>query len=902
MPSWHALSPSEVAELLKTNPERGLSREEAKKRLERYGPNEIPEERRHVALQVLLGQVKSLLVLLLVFAVAASVAIGELADATAIAVILVLNIALGFVQEYRAERAIELLKKLAVPKARVVRDGVEVEVPSTEVVPGDVIVVRAGDRVPADARLVEAANLRVDEAVLTGESEPVEKVVDPLPEDAPLPERRNMLFMGTTVTYGRGRAVVVATGLRTEFGRIAEFVRRGEREVTPLQRRMEHLGRVLTAIILVLVALVLVEELMEGLDAYEALMTSISLAVSAVPEGLPAVLTITLALGVQRMARRNAIVRRLASVETLGSATVICTDKTGTLTKNEMTVVRVFASGRLIEVTGAGYDPEGELREADGSPVDLRADPTLVRLLEAGLLCNDSSLVREGSSWRVAGDPTEGALVVLALKAGLSEGERRRKPRFSEVPFDSARKRMSTAHVTPDGKRVMYMKGAPSIVLELCDRIEERGRVRELTDEDREAIMEVTSRMAREALRVLALAYRELPETTESISEADERRMIFLGLVGMMDPPRPEVPEAIRKAREAGIKVVMVTGDHRDTAVAIAKQVGIIQEGDDPLVLTGSDLDRISDDELYEVVEDVAVYARVSPGHKTRIVRALKRRGHVVAMTGDGINDAPSLRVADIGVAMGIRGSDVTREVADLVLADDNFATIVAAVEEGRTIYDNIRKFIRLLLSANWDEIIAVFASAMLDLPLPFTPAQILWINLVTDGLPALALGVDPPEPGVMKRPPRDPRERVYSGMELFFAVSVALALFSWIAPFWFLLVVVGRPLAEARTMAFTQAVIFELILALNARSEERFVLASRSALLANKHLLAAVLGSLALHLAVLYAPPLQLMFDTVPLDTTDWLFALAFGSLSAPLCPRLLDTRRLLRRRGRAT
>lgn len=896
MKSWHSLSIEEVIRILNTDSELGLTEKEAKRRLELYGPNEIPEERRFVALNILLDQVKSLLVWLLIFATVASIMIGELSDAIAITVILVLNIVLGFVQEYRAEKAVELLKKLATPKAKVIRNGIEVEISSTEVVPGDIIVLRAGDRVPADLRLIECVNLKVDESLLTGESEPVEKTTEPLPENIPLPERRNMAFMATTITYGRGKGVVVATGVKTEFGKIAESVRSEEREVTPLQRKMKHLGRVLTGIIVVLVFLVLLEEIMEGLNIYEALMTSISLAVSAVPEGLPAVLAITLALGVQKMARRNAIVRRLSSVETLGSATVVCTDKTGTLTKNEMTAVRIFVNGKFVKVTGSGYEPKGEFLD-EGGVIDPLNDPTLKRLLEVCLLCNDSKLIHENGTWRIIGDPTEGALTVLAIKAGLTEDIKKEIPRFSEVPFDSIRKRMSTAHIMPNGKKFLYLKGAPDVVLKLCNRIEEQGGVRLLTERDRKSILKATSSMAKEALRVLALAYKELNDNVIKVTGEDENNLIFLGLVGMIDPPRPEVPKAIRVAKEAGIKVVMVTGDHKDTAISIARQIGIIEEGDDPLVLTGSDLNEMSDEELYEVADKVVVYARVSPEHKLRIIRALKRRGHIVAMTGDGINDAPSVKAADIGIAMGIRGSDVTREVADLVLADDNFATIVVAIEEGRTIYDNIRKFIRLLLSANWDEIGAVFISAMLDLPLPFTPAQILWINLVTDGLSALALGVDPPEPGVMKRAPRDPKEKIYAGMELFFLVSIILALISWIVPFWYSLKFLGRPLNEARTIAFTQAVIFELILSLNSRSEERFVFKSLNALLANKYLILAILVSLALQLAVLYMPPLQFIFNATPLDLIDWSFVLVFGLLSIPLCPKIFDIRRIKRK-----
>ncbi|RLE62326.1 MAG: ATPase, partial [Thermoprotei archaeon] len=710
-----------------------------------------------------------------------------------------------------------------------------------------------------------------------------------LPPEVPIHERKNMAYMGTVVTYGRGKGVVVATGFDTVFGKLAYELQKEDREPTPLQKRLEHFGRVITAIVSILVVLVFIEELFEGLNVYEGFLTAISLAVSAVPEGLPAVLTITLALGVQRMARRNAIVRRLASVETLGNATVICTDKTGTLTRNEMTVKKIYVNGKFIRVTGSGYEPEGEFIDDNGVKIKPLGDSTLKKLLLIGLLCNDSKLVRKSTTWTITGDPTEGALVVTAVKAGLNQEETRETfPRINEIPFDSRRKRMSTLHVI-EGKPVLYSKGAPEVLLNLCSHIEENGIVRPITDTDKKKILEAAKKMASEALRVLALAYRDFERTPTELKEEDERYLVFVGLVGMIDPPRPEVKAALKKAREAGIKVIMVTGDHKDTAVAIAKEIGLIDDPENVTVLTGSDLDKMDEEEFAEIVDKVHIFARVSPEHKLKIVKYLKRKGHIVAMTGDGVNDAPAVKHADIGIAMGIRGTDVTRDAADLILADDNFATIVAAIEEGRTIYENVRKFIRLLLSANWDEIAVVFVSALLDMPIPFTPAQILWINLLTDGFPALALGLDPPEPDIMKRPPRSPKEKIYEKMELFFLVSVILSLFAWVAPFWIALQLKDT-LPEARTLAFTQAVIFELLLALNCRSEKHFVFGNLKILLANKSLLLAVLASLVLQLLVIYLPPLQYMFNTSPLTYLDWALVTVFACTAILLSPKFWD------------
>ncbi len=879
---WHAMTVEEVLNELKTSL-KGLSSREASARLQEYGPNELEETKKRGVLEVFVDQFKSVLVALLVFAAVFSILIREYVDAAAIGAILIVNSILGTIQEYRAERALEALKRLAAPRATVIRDGVQVKIASTEVVPGDVIVLQAGDRVPADARLIESVNLKVDESVLTGESVPVEKLADVvLDEDTPLSERRNMVYSSTVVSYGRGKAVVVGTGMNTEIGRIAAMVQLEEKEETPLQRRLDSFGKKLGAFILLLTAIVTVEGIYElgGLESLsvleEVVLTGISLAVSAVPEGLPAVVTVVLAIGVQRMASRNAIVRRLAAVETLGSATVIATDKTGTITMNEMTVRQVWVSGRLLDV--------GSLEISSSPEISLHS--SVDALVKGSVLCNDSDIEERGGEPVRVGDPTELALLSMARNLGVDHRELRRlHPRVAEVPFDSARKRMTTFHSL--GEEVLaFMKGAPEVVLSLCDRVLwDGGELRELDEELRAKINEVTRDMAARALRVLAVAYKRIPEG-EELGAHQESGMVLVGLVGMMDPPRPEVPDAVRKAKRAGIRVVMVTGDHALTAAAVAREVGIDDSG---RVVTGWELDSMSDEELQEVVKEVSVFARVSPEHKLRILKALKAGGDVVAMTGDGVNDAPAVKKADIGIAMGIRGSDVTREAADMVLTDDNFATIVNAIEEGRRIYENIRKFIRLLLSANWDEIMVVSAAAFLDLPLPFLPLQILWLNLLTDGLPAMALGLDPPDEDVMERGPRDPNEEIYHGMLWYITVAALVAAVASLVPFWLELKVTGD-VTRARTLAFTIAVVFELFLALNCRSPRKYVYSSWSALTANKALLLAIASSFALQLAVIYLPPLQLVFKTAPLNLRDWGLVLVGASGGIILYPGLLE------------
>lgn len=891
---WHAIDKEEVLKLLGSSRE-GLSKEEARRRLQIYGYNEIEEKKKKTTFNIFIDQFKSFLVAILLFAILFSMVMKDYIDAGAIATILLLNAVLGTFQEYRAEKSLEALKRLAAPKAKVIREGLEIVVPARELVPGDIVVLRVGDKVPADCRLIESYNLRTDEAILTGESVPVEK--DPsiiLEEETTLPERRNMVFSSTTISYGHGLGVVVATGMDTEVGKIAEMLKEEEERTTPLQERLDRFGKKLGLFILLLCAIVAVSEIIEygGLHSLrvfeDAILTSISLAVSAVPEGLPAVVTVTLALGMRRMAKRNAIVRRLSAVETLGSATVICSDKTGTITRNEMTAREIWLYGREIFVTGEGYIPRGKFVIKEGSsshetsPEDI---PDLKMLLKAGVLCNDASLVCTREEIHTSGDPTELALIVLGAKGGLDKRLlEREEPRVDEVPFDSARKMMTTIHKNSEGL-IGYSKGAPEAILKVCNKILIDGEIRELNDEIRKEILSKVEDMAGRAMRVLALAYKVLEGDYER--EEIEKNMVFLGLVGIIDPPRAEVKEAVKLARKAGLKVIMVTGDHKLTAKAIAREVGIIDEKENPLIITGEELEKMSDEELDEIIDKVTVFARVSPKHKIRIVDSLKRKNHVVAMTGDGVNDAPSVKRADIGIAMGIRGSDVTKEAADMVLADDNFATIVAAIEEGRTIYENIRKFIRLLLSANWDEIGVVFVAAIAKLPVPFLPVQILWINLVTDGLPALALGMDPPDPDVMKKPPRNPKEEIYHGIFEFILIAAIIAAIASLLPFYYVYKITGD-VSIARTVAFTVAVFFEMFLSFNCRSPDHYVFTSKERLLANKPLFLAVIASFLLQLAVIYVPFLRVVFETASLGLREWAIVLLASSGGLFLYPKL--------------
>ena len=877
----HSIKALEVLESLGSS-ETGLTEEEAQHRLSTFGFNELRKERKITALEVFANQFKSFLVLILIAASAISFALGETTDAIIISSIIVLNAILGFAQEYRAEQAIEALKKLAAPKAKVMREGEEAVIQATEVVPGDIILFEAGDAIAADARLIQAMNLKIDESLLTGESVPSLKVVEPLPKELPLADRENMAYSGTIATYGRGRGVVVATGMETEFGKIAEHIQAAKEEPTPLQLRLRSLGIMLGGLVILLSATLFALEILEGQAILESFLLAVALGVSAVPEGLPAVVTVALAVGVRKMSSRNAIVRRLASVETLGSTTVICSDKTGTLTKDEMTVQRALVSDRFFEITGTGYEPKGEFFE-DGNLIDPAKQKGLSLLLKTGCLCNHASLAEKGS-WSVVGDPTEGALLTLAAKSGIWRDQLlKENPLIAEIPFDSVSKRMTTIH-EQDGKTTAYLKGAPEIVLELSSFVYKDGKAIRLSKPKKERILTAVKDMAADALRVLALAYKEIPSGMKFSSEEIETDMVLVGIVGMIDPPREEVKDAIAQARRAGIKVVMITGDHELTAQAIARDIGLLEK--DGRVITGVELDRMSPEELSREAESAAVYARTSPEHKVRILEALKKRGHIVAMTGDGVNDAPAVKGADIGISMGIKGTDVTREASDMILADDNFATIVKAVEEGRGIYDNIRKFIRLLLSTNLDEILLVASTTLLKLPLPILPIQVLWINVVSDGLPALALSLDPYDKDIMERKPRKPREGIFHGMLLFVLVA---AIVDFLVEM--ILLIYWRntnfvSLRKLRTIIFTSTVLFELFFVFNCRSEKHSVF--RSDILQNKALVLAVAVSFLLQLAVIYVPVLQPLFQTVPLDASDWLIILAMSSAGLLILPEV--------------
>lgn len=816
----------EVAQVLKemnTNAHQGLSDEEVRIRLEKYGHNELKKERPTSPFTLFINQFKNILIIILLIAIGLSAVVGEVMDAAIIGVIIIFCAVLGFIQEYRAERALEALKKMLSPTITALRGGKESEILSKEVVPGDILLLEAGDKIPSDARLIEIHSLKCDEASLTGESVPVGKDVKPLPENARVSDKKNMVFTGTTVTYGRGKAVVTSTGMRTEFGKIAEEVTAVEAEKTPLEKRTEEIGKWLgiaaLSICFLVAGISILREALNGKVDLPFIITmtmfAIALAVAAVPEALAAIVTGALAIGMHQMAKRNALIRKMPAVETLGCTTVICSDKTGTLTKGEMTVRRIFAGGRMIEVTGAGYEPVGEFRGSGRIRVD-ESEP-IQKLLLGGLLCNDSVLEKGENKWIIKGDPTEGALVVAAMKAGLRERELRlENPRVEEIPFSSERKRMTTIHQMSDGKRMLFMKGAPEVVLQKCTHILEEGGIRELQEAERRKVLKVNEEMAQSALRVLGLGFRDCSEPTECAEEYLEGDMVFTGLVGMIDPPRREAIEAIDACRQIHIKPVMITGDHKLTAVAIAKEMGIYQEGD--MVLVGEDLEKMTEEGLGKIVHKVTVYARVSPMDKLKIVKAWKGRGEVVAMTGDGVNDAPALKHADIGVAMGITGTEVSKEAADMVLSDDNFATIVKAIERGRWIYDNIKKYLTYLLRCNITEVVVIGGVVLISGPeyLPLLPAAILYMNLATDGLPALALGIAPPDPDIMQRPPRDPKESVFSwDVRAFIAMALLIEV-----PFFFILFYDKLvDIAQARTEMFFLFIIIELIIALNFRS-----------------------------------------------------------------------------------
>lgn len=875
--NWYALDVEQTCSELDSDLNKGLTFDEVVSRLKKYGVNSLKEAPPRSLLSMFVAQLKEALVLILIAAAAISCFLGEWSDAAVILAIVLVNAALGAYQERKAEQSLRALKKMTKPTAKVIRDGVVTRFDVEKLVPGDLVLLEAGDSVPADIRLTEVVSLKVNESILTGESVPVEKAVEPIAgEEVPLGDRRNMAFMGTTVASGRGGGLVVETGMRTELGRIAEMLQDTEPDVTPLQRRLAELGKILGLAAGVIVLVVFAAGIWRGERLLDMLMIAISLAVAAVPEGLPAVVTIVLSLGVIRMSRRMAVVRRLPAVETLGAVTVICTDKTGTLTKNEMTVTRLYAGGESLNVTGSGYLPKGDFLSEDGETVDPQRKPCLMLMLLGGLLNSDARLEKIGESWRVIGDPTEGALVVLAAKAGLTKDEAEKVyPRLAEIPFDSSRKLMTTFHMI-EGEVCSFTKGAPDVVLSRCSGIIGRsGGTAPLAEEKRAFLSEVNSRLASQGLRVLALALRKWPAVPEALEpDAVENDLAFVGFFAIQDPARPEARDAVAIARRAGIRTVMITGDHRETALAIARELDIWRDGDG--ILTGMQLCGMDDERLKDEVDRTTIYARVSPEDKLRIVGALKAHGQVVAMTGDGVNDAPALKKADIGVAMGITGTDVAKEASDMVLLDDNFATIVRAVEEGRTIYGNIRKAVQYLLSCNIGEIVTIFFAIILGLRSPLTAIQLLWLNLITDGLPALSLGLEPPERGVMNRPPRKPWEGIMSGGVGFNIIwqGAVIGLLS-LAVYW-LAMSLGKTLEEARTMTFAAMALMQLVHSFNARSLKESVFSL--GIFTNRSLVWAFLGSLSLQLCVLFIPLLRKLFEVVLLSVGEWLIIIGFS------------------------
>jgi Ca2+-transporting ATPase len=885
---WHVLDPADVEARLGTSAALGLSGREAARRLAEHGPNEIATARPVSAWRLLLGQFENVLVLILLVAVALSVVLGHATEAVVISVIVAVATLLGFVQEVRAERAVDALRRMAAPTASTVREGEELEVPARELVPGDVVLLRAGDRASVDARLVEAVNLQIDEAALTGESMPVAKTAFALTlADLPLGDRTNMTYSGTSVAYGRGRAIAVATGVETELGGIARMVETIERAKTPLQVGLDRIGVLLARAAIVIVLLVVSIGLLRGEPFLDMLLFGVALAVAVVPEALPAVATISLTLAAQRMARRNALIRRLAATETLGSVSVICSDKTGTLTKDEMTVRKVYSGGELLEVTGAGYAPEGEFRR-DGRATT--PSPAVLETLRGAALASDAHLVeaKGDEPWRIHGDPTEGALVVAAAKAGLRRaGLEARFPRTTEIPFTSESKRMTTFHAV-DGRTVAYVKGAPEVVVAACARRLESSGETALDAGAREEILGLARELAGAAMRVLAVARR-----SDATPENVHAGLTLLGLVAMIDPPRPEARDAVETCARAGIKPVMITGDHPVTAQAIAREVGILTDG---RTVTGAELESMDDATLERDVESIQVYARVSPEHKLRVVAALQANGHSVAMTGDGVNDAPALKKADIGVAMGVTGTDVAKEAAAMTLTDDNFASIVAAVEEGRGVFANIKKYLMYLVAGNLGEIGLLLGASLLGKPLPLSAVQILYVNLATDGLPALALSVDPAEDDLMLRSPRSRRSGIFTRPVVAliavggaWSAAVTLTLFSW--ALWS-----GRPLAEATTMTFATLVALEFLKAYSFRSDRQSILERPWA---NGWLNLAIAWELLLVLLVVNVPFLQDAFGTTALTPGEWLVV---AGAAFTIVPALEVAKRVVRRRrGRA-
>lgn len=882
--NWWLQSEQEVIRNLSTHSHRGLSKSEAQKRLQESGPNQLLEEQKVSFLYLLFNQFSNLIVWILIVAAIIAGVLREWIDAFAIIAIVILNALIGFFQEYKAEKSLSGLRKMITRSSKVIRDGKLRKVPSKEIVPGDLILIEAGDHIPADGRFIQSFGLSTQEAALTGESIPIHKTADALEgQDLSVGDKKNMGFLGTVTVSGKGYMIVTETGLQTELGKIASLLQQGNEEQTPLQKRLHELGLLLVWLCLGIVSLVFVFGFLRGTPLIENFLIAISLAVAAIPEGLPTIVTIALSIGVHKMAKRNALVRRLPSVETLGCTTVICTDKTGTLTQNEMTVRSIWVNNTFIDVTGIGYIPDGNF-ETNHIKINPKDISELLMALKIGIFCNSAELHQTHDhlkGWNITGDPTEGALLAAAGKANLFKQDlEKENPLISEIPFDSERKRMSMARQTHEGP-VLFIKGAADTILAHSESILINGKIEPLTTERRKDIVDANAYLASQALRVLAVGYRPIQKEAK-IDHLLEDKLILVGLIAMMDPPRPEVKRSIEICENAGITTVMITGDHKETAIAVAKELNLLES--DSIILTGAELDQIDDNHLKKYLRRVAIYARTSATHKLRIVRAWKSLGEVVAMTGDGVNDAPALKEANIGIAMGITGTDVTKEAADMVITDDNFASIVNAVEEGRGIYDNITKFVCYLASSNIAEIVVVFMGMLIGFTdfagnpfVPLSAVQILWINLASDGLPAIALGVDPIDPMAMKRSPRKPSDSIISYKKVFhlLLISFVIAIGTLVACYFGM----HKSGELAQTMAFTTLVVLELIAVQIIRSPYNVSIFS------NPYISAAVALSFFLQLFIIYNPFLQSVFKTVPLSTSEWGVILAITMVVWILC-----------------
>jgi len=907
--NWQALTIEETLRELQVDRGLGLTDKEAARRLELVGTNTLTRKKKTSVLALFFSQFTDFMVVILMAAALISGLLEEYADAITILTIIIINAVLGFVQEYRAERSLEALKKMTAPDAKVKRGNRIIKIAANSLVPGDIVYLDTGDIVPADLRLIESKQIEINEAVLTGESVTVKKNEQGVyRNDTPLGDRRNVVYMGTIVTRGKGTGVVIETGMGTEMGQIAGFIEQVKDEATPLQKRLEHLGRWLVFLCLFIVAFVVVSGIIRGEPVYRMILTGVSLAVAAIPEGLPAIVTVALAVGVQKMVKQQAIVRALPAVETLGCATVICSDKTGTMTQNEMTVRQMYLSGEYLAISGEGYEPRGEYVYPEDKVWRAKNTEGLHMALKIAALCNNAvlrknrvgvaGLFRDNSeaTWNIVGDPTEGALLVAAAKGGVwREALEKRESLLYELTFDSERKCMSVIYEL-QGSKFCYSKGAPDIILNKCSKVWVNGEAVVLTKELKEKILSANDNMASRALRVLGLAYRELPVHLQEYKENEiEDELIFVGLAGMIDPPRSSAKRAVAVCHTAGIKTVMITGDHKKTAEAVARELGVLTDPAEQ-ILTGPEIEEMSAYQLKEAVKHTAVYARVSPKHKLSIVKALKDGGHIVAMTGDGVNDAPAVKEADIGVSMGLTGTDVTKEASSLILGNDDFATIISAVKEGRIIYDNIRKFIRYLLGCNIGEVLTMFVATLLGFPLPLLPIQILWMNLVTDGLPAMALGLDPGDPDVMQRRPRSPKESIFAhGLVRRIIVRGCVITLVVISIYLYGFFLCGHDLDLARTMAFTALVFIQLFYVFDCRSERYSIF--ELGFLSNPYLVGAVACSMLMQLAVIYIPFFQRTFKTVPLETGHWIIIIVL-TLGTTLLQGLLRTVKIRRKR----